>query len=33
MCWQCDNPGGTTKEYLDELRETIRVHGWAVQGV
>jgi len=33
MCWQCDNPNGTTEEYLDELRETIRVHGWAVQGV
>jgi hypothetical protein len=33
MCWQCDNPNGTTEEYLDELRATIRVHGWAVQGV
>jgi Domain of unknown function (DUF4262) len=33
MCWQCDNPNGTTEEYLDELRETIRIHGWAVQGV
>ena len=33
MCWQCDNPNGTTDEYLDELRATIRVQGWAVQGV
>ena len=27
MCWQCDNPNGTTEEYLDELRETISDHG------
>src|SRR6476661_6742042 len=33
MCWQCDNPNGTTEEYLGELRETIRINGWAVQGV
>ena len=33
MCWQCDNPNSTTEEYLDELRATIRIHGWAVQGV
>ncbi len=33
MCWQCGNPNGTTEEYLDELRETIRINGWAVQGV
>lgn len=33
MCWQCDNPNGTTEEYLDELRATIRIYGWAVQGV
>nr|WP_156686303.1 DUF4262 domain-containing protein [Mycobacterium sp. Marseille-P9652] len=33
MCWQCDNPGGTTEEYLDELRATILDHGWAVQYV
>jgi hypothetical protein len=32
MSWQCDNQG-TTEEYLDELRELIRLHGWAVQGV
>ncbi|MBW8711109.1 MAG: DUF4262 domain-containing protein, partial [Mycobacterium sp.] len=33
MCWQCDNTNGTTEEYLDELRATIRIHGWAVQSV
>jgi hypothetical protein len=33
MCWQCDNPDGTTEEYLEELRATIALHGWAVQAV
>jgi hypothetical protein len=33
MCWKCDNPNGTTEDYLDELRETISGHGWAVQFV
>jgi hypothetical protein len=33
MCWQCDNPNGTTEEYLDELRASIRMHGWVIQGV
>lgn len=33
MCWQCDNPNGTTEEYLDELRAMVRLHGWVVQGV
>ncbi|HTI78462.1 MAG TPA: DUF4262 domain-containing protein [Mycobacterium sp.] len=33
MCWQCDNPNGTTEEYLDELRASIRIHGWVVQSV
>ncbi len=33
MCWQCDNPNGTTEEYLDALRETITDHGWVVQFV
>jgi Domain of unknown function (DUF4262) len=33
MCWKCDNPEGTTEEYLDELRGTISDHGWAVQFV
>jgi hypothetical protein len=33
MCWQCDNPNGTTEDYLDELRASIALHGWVVQGV
>lgn len=33
MCWQCDNPGATTAEYLDFVRGLIDRHGWAVQGV
>lgn len=33
MCWQCDSPSGTTEEYLQELRATIRDHGWVVQYV
>lgn len=31
MCWQCDNPDATIDDYLDHLREIIRVHGWAIQ--
>jgi Domain of unknown function (DUF4262) len=33
MCWKCDNPDRTVEEYFDELRETIRTHGWVVQYV
>ncbi|HET6736328.1 DUF4262 domain-containing protein [Mycobacterium sp.] len=33
MCWQCDNPDRPIQEYFDELRETIRTHGWVVQFV
>jgi len=33
MCWRCDNPDGTTEEYLEELRAMIADHGWAVQYV
>ena len=34
MCWKCDNPNGTTKDYLDELRRMMKAHhGWAVQFV
>jgi hypothetical protein len=33
MCWQCDNPGGTTEEYLAELHGTMLKSGWAVQYV
>ena len=33
MCWKCDHPGSTIEEYFDQLRETIRTSGWAVQFV
>lgn len=33
MCWKCDHPGGTTEEYLAELRQTMLERGWAVQYV
>ncbi len=33
MCWQCDHPDATTEDYLDEVRDIIRGHGWAVQFV
>jgi hypothetical protein len=33
MCWKCDHPGGTTEEYLAELRRTMLRCGWAVQYV
>jgi uncharacterized protein DUF4262 len=33
MCWQCDHPNATVDDYLDELRRTMREHGWAVQYV
>lgn len=33
MCWQCENPDATIEDYFDELGETIREHGWAVQFV
>lgn len=33
MCWQCDHPETTLDDYLEELRETMREHGWAVQYV
>src|SRR5262249_20489360 len=33
MCWQCDNPDRTMEDYFDEVRETIRKHGWMVQYV
>lgn len=33
MCWQCDHPGATVDDYLDELRKTMVEHGWAVQYV
>jgi hypothetical protein len=34
MCWKCENPNGTTEDYLEELRRMMRGHhGWAVQFV
>lgn len=33
MCWQCDNPDKSLDDYFDEVRETIRTHGWVVQCV
>jgi hypothetical protein len=33
VCWQCDNPDRTIDDYFDEVRETIRKHGWVVQYV
>ena len=33
MGWKCDHPGGTTEEYLAELRQTMLESGWAVQYV
>src|ERR1700757_378428 len=33
MCWKYDHPGGTTEEYLAELRQTMLESGWAVQYV
>jgi len=33
MCWKCDRPDASLQEWLEVLRETARVHGWAVQFV
>jgi len=33
MCWMCDRPGATERDYLDHMRQLIRTYGWAVQGV
>jgi hypothetical protein len=33
MCWKCDHPGGTTEDYLAEMRDTMLEDGWAVQYV
>lgn len=34
MCWKCDNPNGSTEDYLDELRRMMREHdGWQVHFV
>ena len=33
MCWICDHPGATERDYTDHMRRLITAHGWAVQGV
>jgi hypothetical protein len=33
MCWQCDHPGSTYQDYLHHMRDLMKCHGWAVQGV
>jgi hypothetical protein len=33
MCWMCDHPRATRREYLEHIRDLIESHGWAVQGV
>ena len=33
MCWMCDHPGATDRDYHEHLREVIAAFGWAVQGV
>lgn len=33
MCWQCDHPGATRQDYLEELRGLVSKNGWAVQYV
>jgi hypothetical protein len=33
MCWMCDRPRATRREYLDHMRDLIAAYGWAVQGV
>lgn len=33
MCWQCDHPEADPGEYIEQVRETISHHGWAVQQV
>jgi hypothetical protein len=33
MCWLCDHPQATRRDYLAYFRGLIDRHGWAVQGV
>ena len=33
MCWICDHPGASEREYTEHMRELIVSFGWAVQGV
>ena len=33
MCWMCDHPDATERDYQDHMRQLIAMYGWAVQGV
>jgi hypothetical protein len=33
VCWMCDHPGATERDYTDHLRRLIDTRGWAVQGM
>jgi hypothetical protein len=33
MCWICDHPGATERDYAEHMRQLINTFGWAVQGV
>src|SRR6266702_3802026 len=33
VCWICDHPGATERDYQDHMRQLINTFGWAVQGV
>jgi hypothetical protein len=33
VCWMCDHPGATERDYHRYLQQLIDIHGWAVQGV
>ena len=33
MCWICDHPGATERDYTEHMRQLIASYGWAVQGV
>src|SRR6201996_6885228 len=33
VCWICDHPGATEREYTEHMRQLIASYGWAVPGV
>ena len=33
MCWICDHPDATERDYTEHMRRLIVSYGWAVQGV
>jgi hypothetical protein len=33
VCWACDHPGATERDYIEHVRRLIDTYGWAVQGV